>query len=119
METSQIMTLVAAIVTAPLSAWLTSILMRRKYNVEVEQLKSQVNASKADTRGDELENVKKGNDILMEQVVTPLKKEINDIRKELRLLRKAVEKANTCPHADACPVRNELQDTGKDSVPAD
>lgn len=33
----------------------------------------------------------------MEQVVEPLKKEINAIRKELARLRRAVEKANRCP----------------------
>ena len=66
-------------------------------------------ASKADTRGDELENVKNGMSILMEQVVEPLKKEINAIRKELARLRRAVEKVNNCPHVAACPVRIELQ----------
>lgn len=110
MELSEIISLVAAIISAPLSAWLTAVLLRRKYDAEVEQLRAQVEASKTDTRGDELDNVKKAMAILMEQVVEPLKKEIYAIRKELERLRRAVEKVNTCPHADtSCPVRDELR----------
>lgn len=110
MELSEIISLVAAIISAPLSAWLTAKLLRKKYDAEVDGLRAQVEASKADTRGDELDNVKKAMAILMEQVVEPLKKEIYAIRKELERLRRAVEKVNTCPHADtACPVRDELR----------
>lgn len=59
MELSEIISLVAAIISAPLSAWLTAVLLRRKYDAEVEQLRAQVEASKTDTRGDELDNVKR------------------------------------------------------------
>lgn len=109
MEIPEIISIIAAIVTAPFSSWLTAKLLRNKYEAEVEGLRAQVEASKADTRGDELENVKNGMSILMEQVVEPLKKEINAIRKELARLRRAVEKVNNCPHVTACPVRIELQ----------
>lgn len=109
MNVSEIISLLAAVVTAPLSAWLTAMLLRKKYDAEVEGLRAKVEASKADTRGDELANVKEAMGILMEQVVEPLKKEINAIRKELARLRRAVEKANVCPHVAACPVRAELQ----------
>lgn len=108
----EIISLVAAIITAPLSSWLTAKLLRKKYDAEVDSLRAQVEASKVDTRGDELANVKEAMSILMEQVVEPLKKEINAIRKELARLRRAVEKANRCPfadHADACPVLYELR----------
>ena len=47
--------------------------------------------------------------ILMEEVVEPLKKEINAIRREMARLRKAVEKVSVCPHSADCPVRRELQ----------
>ena len=112
MEPLEIISLVAAIITAPLSSWLTAKLLRKKYDAEVDGLRAQVEASKADTRGDELANVKEAMSILMEQVVEPLKKEINAIRKELARLRRAVEKAARCPfadHADACPVLYELR----------
>lgn len=112
MELTEIISLFAAAVTAPLSAWLTALLLRRKYDAEVEQLRAQVEATQADTRGDELANVKEAMAILMDQVVEPLKREINAIRRELARLRRAVEKANRCPfadHADACPVLAELR----------
>lgn len=112
MEPLEIISLAAAIITAPLSSWLTAKLLRKKYDAEVDGLRAQVEASKADTRGDELANVKEAMSILMEQIVEPLKKEINAIRKELARLRRAVEKANRCPfadHADACPVLYELR----------
>lgn len=111
METSEIISLLFGVVSAPVGLWIQSLLLRKKYNTELESLRAQVEASKTDTRGDELENVKNGMSILMEQVVEPLKKEINAIRKELARLRRAVEKANRCPfadHADACPVLYEL-----------
>lgn len=112
MELSSILNLIADWIAVPLSAWLTAFLMRRKYDAEVEQLRAQVKATKADTQGDELDNVRKAMSILMEEVVEPLKKEINAVRKEVARLRRAVEKANNCPFADrtdACPVRNELR----------
>lgn len=108
MELTETISLVAAIVTAPLSSWLTAKLLRRKYDAEVDGLRAQVEASKADTRGDELANVKEAMSILMEQVVEPLKKEINAVRKELARLRRAVEKVNDCPHTAVCPVRLDL-----------
>lgn len=115
MDTTSIIALITAIISAPLSSWLTNILLRKKYKAEVEQLKAQIDGKKAETRSDELENVKKAMSILMEQVVEPLKKEINEIRKELVRLRKALGKVNDCTHRDACPVRNELckQETGE------
>ncbi|MBS6468100.1 MAG: hypothetical protein KH386_02620 [Bacteroides sp.] len=119
METSEIISLLFGIVSAPVGLWIQSLLLRKKYNTELESLRAQVEAAKTDTRGDELKNVKDGMAILMEQVVEPLKKEINAVRKELdavrkelERLRRAVEKANRCPfakHADACPVLVELR----------
>ena len=74
MGTLEILSFVAAIITAPLSSWLTAKLLRKKYDAEVDALRAQVEAAKADTRGDELENVKKAMSILMERVVEPLKR---------------------------------------------
>lgn len=112
MELTEIISLLFGIVSAPVGLWIQSLLLRKKYDTELESLRAQVEAAKTDTRGDELDNVKKAMSILMEQVVEPLKKEINAIRKELARLRRAVEKANRCPFADhtnACPVLGELR----------
>lgn len=109
MEATEIISLVFGAVSAPVSLWIQKVLLHGKYKAEIEQLRAEIEASKTDTRGDELENVRNAMAILMEQVVEPLKKEINAIRKEVARLRRAVEKVNTCPHADRCPVRDELQ----------
>lgn len=109
METTDWISLLSAIVSGPLGAWLTARLMRRKHEAEIGKLRAEIAATQTDTRGDELENLKNGMTILMEQVVDPLKKEINAVRKELARLRHAVEKVNSCPYADTCPVRDELQ----------
>ena len=72
-------------------------------------MKTDVQLAKANTRSNELDNVKKAMEILMGEVVEPLKVEINAIRKELGKFRRAVEKANSCRLAADCPVRRELQ----------
>ena len=87
---------------------LKSFFENKKYRQEVEMLKAEVAAAQINTRSDELENVKKAMEILMEQVVEPLKREIKAIRNELSKLRKVVEKVNTCTHIANCPVRIEL-----------
>ena len=81
----------------------------KKYRQEVEKLRAEVETARTNTRSNELENVKKAMAILMEEVVEPLKKEINAIRREMARLRKAVEKVSVCPHSADCPVRRELQ----------
>lgn len=110
MDALETLRLVAEIVLAIIAAggfknWTDT----KKYRQEVEKLRAEVEAAKTNTRSDELENVKKAMAILMEEVVEPLKKEINAIRREMARLRKAVEKVNACPHAADCPVRRELQ----------
>jgi hypothetical protein len=103
-----IITVLTAVLT-PLGALLTAVFMRKKHNAEVEQLKTQIEISKTDVRTHELENVDKGMEILMNQVVEPLKKEINELRKEVVRFRKAIARINDCAHATTCPVRSELQ----------
>lgn len=110
MNTLEILQLLCGLLTAALGAgglkmWTDS----KKYIQEVEKLKSDVQLAKANTRSNELDNVKKAMEILMDEVVEPLKTEINEIRKELGRFRRAVEKANTCRLATDCPVRHELQ----------
>lgn len=109
MATTEIVLAIIALVSAPVSGWLTARLLRKKYDAEVEKLRTEVESARTNTRSNELENVKKAMSILMEEVVEPLKKEINAIRREMARLRKAVEKVSVCPHSADCPVRRELQ----------
>lgn len=82
--------LVVSTVTALVTHWLS----RKKYTVETQKT--------------ELENVREGNDILMKQIVNPLKLELKSVRNELRRFRRAIEKIPACPHATDCPVSLEL-----------
>lgn len=85
----------------------TGVLTRRKY--------------KGDRRSIELDNVKKGSEILMQQIVTPLKTEMKSLRNELTRFRRAVEQIPACPHSAECPVSRELlaDEAGGDDEPAD
>jgi hypothetical protein len=43
-----------------------------------------------------------------EYIVKPLKREINGLRTTVRQLTKAIQKAQDCPHAAGCPVRESI-----------
>lgn len=86
---------------------------KQRYLQEVEKLKADVRAADTNVRSNELDNVKKAMQIVMDEIVEPLKQEINAIREELGKLRRAVEKASDCRLATDCPVRSELQGTAE------
>ena len=110
---SEIITLIVssltATISAPLGAWLGAKLQSQKYKTEIDSLRAEVQKKLAGVKDSELENVRKANDILVEGIVTPLKKEINSLRRDVDKFRKAVEKIPSCAHADNCPVSRLLQ----------
>ena len=69
MVTTEIVLAIIALVSAPVSGWLTARLLRKKYDAEVEKLRTEVESARTNTRSNELENVKKAMSILMEEVV--------------------------------------------------
>lgn len=112
MNAIEITRLIVDVLLALISAGLLkSWFENKKYQQEVAKLREEVATAATDRRDKELDNVKKANDILMQNVVEPLKTEINAVHKELTRLRRAIDKVGKCPHADNCPVRNELQNT--------
>lgn len=114
MDTLEILKLICGILTVAIGAGgFKMYIDRRKYIQEVEKLKEEVQAAKVNTRSSELDNVQKAMQILMDDIVEPLKQEINAIRKELTKLRRVVEKANNCRFSANCPVRDELQKSDK------
>ena len=104
-----LITSVTAVVSAPLGAWLGAKLQRQKSKAEIDSLRAEVQKKLAGVKDNELENVRKANDILIEGIVTPLRKEINSLRRDVDKFRKAVEKIPSCAHADNCPVSRQLQ----------
>ena len=99
--------LVAA-VSAPIGAWVNSKILRHKYDIEIGQLKAEMQKKLSDVKDSELENVRKASDILMENIVKPLETEIKSLRRDVNKFRKAIEKIPSCPMADNCPVSRQL-----------
>lgn len=117
--TTEIWLALIAIVATPLSGWIGALLMRQKYRVEIAGLKADLDKKLTETRSTELDNVRQGNDILMQQIVEPLKTEIKSLRNDVNKFRKAIEKIPGCVHSNDCPVSRELfADEKGDVVPA-
>ena len=88
----------------------------RKANAEAEK-------AKADAETVRIDNAEHATRILVDNIVEPLKDELNATRKDLQAtkremarLRKAIDRANSCRHHDDCPVlrgmREHAGDTG-------
>ena len=96
----------------------------RKANAEASQAIADADKSKAEAESVRITNTENATRILVENIVKPLKEELNATREDLQAtkremastkremarLRKAVEAATGCPHSDGCPVLAKLQD---------
>lgn len=104
----------------------------RKANADAEKAKADAEKAKADAETVRITNTENATRILVENIVKPLKDELNATRtdlqatkkemastkREMARLRKAVEAASGCRHADYCPVLFKLRDNQKDAGPA-
>ena len=104
----------------------------RKANADAEKAKADAEKAKADAETVRITNTENATRILVENIVKPLKDELNATRtdlqatkkemastkREMARLRKAVEAATGCRHADYCPVLFKLRDNQKDADPA-
>lgn len=105
----------------------------RKANADAEKAKADAEKAKAEAETVRITNTENATRILVENIVKPLKGELNATREELQAtkkemastkremarLRKAVEAAVGCPHSDDCPVLFKLRDNQKESDGAD
>lgn len=87
----------------------------RKANAEAEK-------AKADAETVRIDNAEHATRILVDNIVEPLKDELNATRKDLQAtkremarLRKAIDTANSCKHHDDCPVLRGVREHPKDS----
>ncbi len=101
----------------------------RKANADAEKAKADAEKAKADAETVRITNTENATRILVENIVKPLKDELNATRtdlqatkkemastkREMARLRKAVEAASGCRHADYCPVLFKLRDNQKDA----
>lgn len=106
--TTIIVSSLVATISAPIGAWVNSRLMRKKYDIEIGNLRAEMETKLSAVKKSELDNVREASEILMENIVKPLKFEIQSLRKDVDKFRKAVEKIPSCPMADSCPVSREL-----------
>lgn len=106
--TTIIVSSIVAAVSAPLGAWVNSMVLRQKYQLELDNLRAEMKQKFTNVENSELENVRKASGILMENIVKPLEKEIKSLRRDVDKFRKAIEKIPSCPMADNCPISREL-----------
>ena len=106
--TTIIVSAIVAAISAPLGAWVNSKILRQKYDIEIGKLRAEMEEKLSAVKKSELDNVREASQILMENIVKPLKTEIQSLRRDVNKFSKAVEKIPSCPMADKCPVSREL-----------
>ena len=79
-----IVSALVAAVSGPVGAWVGRKLERTKYRIELKTLRAEMNNKLAEVKSNELENVRKAADILMESIVPPLKAEITNLRNDVQ-----------------------------------
>jgi len=85
-----------------------------KAKSEAEKARAEADRAKADAETVRITNTEQATRILIDNIVEPLKKELNATRREMARLRKALNQANACDHNDNCPVLRELRDLPKE-----
>ena len=67
-----------------------------------------------------MDNAEHATRILLENIVKPLREELDEtrryldaVKREMARLRKSLDRANTCRYHDDCPVLDSLRDTAK------
>ena len=95
---------------AALSSIVTLGAVRKEAQGKAEQAHADADAVK-------ITNTENATRILVENIVEPLKQELNETRRELSSfkrevvrLRKAIDAANSCRYHDDCPVLDQLRD---------
>ncbi|MBQ8520534.1 MAG: hypothetical protein IJ456_03990 [Bacteroides sp.] len=93
----------------------------REANAKADEAKANAEKAMAEAETVRIDNAEHATRILIENIVEPLKEELNATRKDLQAtkremarLRKAVCAANSCRHSDDCPVLFGMRDLPKD-----
>ena len=105
----------------------------RKAEAEAAQAKAQAKKAEADAETVRITNAENATRILVENIVKPLKDELNATREDLQATKKelaytkramsrlarAVEAANNCRMSKSCPVLGKLRNSPQDTDRAD
>jgi hypothetical protein len=89
---------------------------------EAEEARAGAEKARAEAERVRIDNVNEATKILMDNIVTPLRDELNATRKELASLKRAVSKlqkavdaANSCPHSDGCVVLERMRECARET----
>ncbi|MDD7303054.1 MAG: hypothetical protein PUG76_00715 [Prevotellaceae bacterium] len=90
-------------------------------NSTVRKAKADAEKATAEAETVRIDNTEKATRVLIENIVNPLKEELNETRKDLNAtkremarLRKAIDDANSCRYSDNCPVLVRMRVESKD-----
>ena len=80
---------------------------RRRHKQEVESIKADNRQKDLDLSKDYVESFRK-------EIADPLRREVRELKREVKKLNNAIGKIQDCPHAGDCPVYDELQNQQAD-----
>ena len=87
----------------------------------VRKAKAEAEKALADAETVRIDNTEKATRVLIENIVNPLKTELNETRKDLNAtkremarLKKAIDDANSCKYSDDCPVLKRMRIDSKE-----
>lgn len=95
-------------ILTPLTSLFTWFVTRNQSARELEKLKEEISSLQKTNTGVDIANIKSSTDVLIENIVKPLEKELQSVRRELSKFRKAIEKVKSCKYEDECPVKEQL-----------
>lgn len=100
---------------------ITAIISIITLRATVQEANAKAEKAMAEAEALRIDNVEHATRILMENIVKPLKEQLNatikslqSMQREVARFRKALSVANSCKHADNCPVLFKLRDLSKD-----
>ncbi len=107
------------IITLILNALLSGSLIVTLVTLKATRKKANANANAAEASAERtsLENDRYLSENINSLLVSPLKKEMNALRKVVQKLQKAIDKVSDCPHSDNCPVIHQLQHNQENNNP--
>ena len=92
----------------------------------VRKAKAEAEKALAEAEAVRIDNTEKATRVLIENIVEPLREELNETRKEIvanrretARLRKAIDSANSCRYSDSCPVLERMRVEQKKREPSD
>lgn len=116
METSEIMNIILG------GGLVSAVVAITTLRSTARKAKAEAAKAEADAETVRIDNADHATRILMENIVKPLKEEMNETKKELSRntremarLRKALNAANSCDYSDNCPVLSSLRKYPEDS----